>query len=96
MPEFAIHRMQKLKSFAVLRQVAGHNHRLVDTPNADPDRQADNQVLVGTTDVEADVRSRIEAAGLNPAKLRKNGVIAVELLYSASPEYFRPNGEGYV
>jgi Plasmid recombination enzyme len=79
----------------VLRQVAGHNHRLVDTPNADPDRQADNQVLVGTTDVEADVRSRIEAAGLDPTKLRRNGVIAVELLYSASPEFFRPNGEGY-
>ncbi len=69
MPEFAIHRMQKLKSFGVLRQVAGHNHRLVDTPNADPDRQADNQVLVGTTNVEADVRSRIEAAGLNPVIL---------------------------
>lgn len=95
MPTFAIHRIQKLKSFGVLRQVAEHNHRLVDTPNADPERHADNQVLFGTTDVEADVRSKIEAAGLNPAKLRKNGVIAVELLYSASPEFFRSNDQGY-
>jgi hypothetical protein len=95
MPEFAIHRMQKLKSLAVLRQVAEHNYRLVDTPNADPERQANNQVLYGTTDVEADVKSKIEAAGLDPAKLRKNGVIAVELLYSASPEYFRQDGQGY-
>lgn len=95
MPEFAIHRMQKLKSFAVLRQVAEHNHRLVDTPNADPERQANNQVLYGTTDVETDVKSKIQAAGLDPAKLRKNGVLAVELLYSASPEYFRPDGQTY-
>lgn len=95
MPEFAIHRMQKLKSFAVLRQVAEHNHRLVDTPNADPERQALNEVLVGTSDVESDVKSKIQAAGLDPARLRKNGVIAVELLYSASPEYFRPDGQNY-
>jgi hypothetical protein len=72
MPEFAIHRVQKLKSLAVLRQVAEHNYRLVDTPNADPERQANNQVLYGTTDVEADVKSKIEAAGLDPAKLRKS------------------------
>jgi hypothetical protein len=93
MPEFAIHRMQKLKSFAVLRQVSEHNHRLIDTPNADPERQANNQVLFGTTDVEADVKSKIQAAGLDPTKTRKNGVIAVELLYSASPEYFRPDDQ---
>lgn len=90
-----IHRAEKLTSWASLKRLGRHNHRLGEIPNADPEKLSMNQLLVGSDDVQADVRAKITAAGLDPAKLRKNGVIAVELLFSASPEFFRPNGQGY-
>lgn len=95
MPQFAIHRAEKLTSWASLKRVGRHNHRLGEIPNAVPEKGPLNEVLAGSDDVQADVRAKITAAGLDPAKLRKNGVIAVELLFSASPEFFRPGGQGY-
>lgn len=95
MPKFAIHRAEKLTSWASLKRVGRHNHRLGDIPNADPEKLSMNELLAGTDDVQADVRAKIIAAGLEPAKLRKNGVIAVELLFTASPEFFRSDGQDY-
>lgn len=95
MPQFAIHRAEKLTGWASLRRVGRHNHRLGEIPNADPEKRSMNELLTGTNDVQADVRAKITAAGLDLAKLRKNGVIAVELLFTASPEFFRPGDQGY-
>lgn len=41
--------------------------------------------LTGTGILDDDVGKML------PSKIRKNGVLAVELLYTASPEYFRPS-----
>jgi len=95
MPQFAIHRAEKLTSWASLKRVGRHNHRLGDIPNADPEKRSLNETLIGSDDVQADVRSKLIAAGLDPKKLRKNGVLAVELLFTASPEYFRTGGQLY-
>ena len=85
---FAIIRHSKIKTFAKLRQVGAHNGRRRETPNADPARS--NRVLIGSGDPEADVRARLREVGIDPDKRRKNGVLAVEILLTASAEYFRP------
>ncbi len=60
------------------------------TPNADPEKQYIR--IIGspdspsTPDLETIVRQRI-----GEQAIRKNAVLAVEFLLTASPEYFRPN-----
>ena len=88
MPSFAILRVSKIKGWGKLRQVDGHNVRRDMPPNADPTRSA--AVLVGSGDAVADVRARLKDAGIDATRLRRNGVLAAELLLTASPEYFRP------
>jgi hypothetical protein len=56
-----------------------------ETKNANPAKQ--NRVLVGG-DPFTEVTSR------HPPKVRKNAVLAIEHMLSASPEYFRDPGQG--
>jgi hypothetical protein len=76
-----------LKTFAALRAANVHNARLEPLPHAMPDAPRPRH-LIGTGDLAADVRMRLKVAGINPAKLRKNGVIAYEAILTASPEFF--------
>lgn len=85
---FAILRHGKIKTFVKLRQVGAHNERRRKTPNADPGRS--NRILIGSGNAEADVRARLCDVGIDPDRRRKNGVLAVEILLTASAEYFRP------
>jgi len=85
---YAIFRAEKIKSWRLLKNASGHMNRTIPTPNADLSRH--NPILSGSGNPDADVRRHIIDAGLDPSKLRKNGVIAVRLLVTASPEYFRP------
>jgi hypothetical protein len=63
-----------------------HNDRTRETPNADPERTAENRVLIGSDrNVREAVTEMIEAHGGKP---RRDSVEAVELLLSASHEYF--------
>jgi hypothetical protein len=80
---FAIMRTAKLKSFVQITGAQKHNNRAQDTPNADPSRLDLNQQLIGTPDLNADVRARI-----GDATIRKNAVICVEQLLTASPDFF--------
>jgi hypothetical protein len=69
-----------------------HNDRQRDTPNADPERTPLNRVLIGD-DRNARYRVR-EIISEHGGKPRRDSVEAVELLLSASHEYFaRPDGE---
>ena len=68
--------------------MSGHHNRSRPTPNADPGRSRKNLLLLGSGDPESDVRQRIDSSGV---KVRKNGVLAVEVFMSASPEWFRPD-----
>jgi len=85
----AIARIAKLKSGNV--GASGlHTGRARKTPNANP--EITNVRFIGQPDspdlpsLETIVRDRI-----GQQTVRKNGVLCVEMLLTASPEYFRPN-----
>lgn len=84
--QFAIVRAAKVKSRSALAAMSAHHARSRQTPNADPDRPIAWAVRSG--DPAADVEARIASAGV---KARKNGVVAVEVVLTASPAFFRPD-----
>lgn len=82
MSEYAILRVKKLKSEAAIISSLRHTFREQPTPNADPDLLASN-TLTGATSTASGIqefRSRL------PEKVRKNAVLALEYLITASPE----------
>jgi hypothetical protein len=85
-PRFAICRAEKVKDPSALSAMSGHQARTRVTPNADPERA--NLVLTGTGDPARDALQRIEDAEV---RRRKNGVLAIELVLTASPAFFRPD-----
>jgi len=89
---YAILRTRKLKSWAALGAAARHNDRRSAPANADPTRGI--QMIVGTGDIAAEARARLIAAGIDPTRLRRDGVLAVEAIITASPGFFRPGRDG--
>lgn len=82
-----VFRIAKLKTFGNIGGAGAHNLRTRPTPNADPRKK--NIVLVGPKTGEGVVDAvRQKLDGLT---VRKNAVLAVEAVISASPEYFRPD-----
>jgi 5S rRNA maturation endonuclease (ribonuclease M5) len=85
----AIARIAKLKSGNVGAS-GQHTRRAYQTPNANP--EISNVRFIGQPDspdlpsLETIVRERI-----GDQTIRKNGVLCVEMLLTASPEYFRPD-----
>jgi 5S rRNA maturation endonuclease (ribonuclease M5) len=85
----AIARIAKLKSGSVGAS-GQHTRRAHQTPNANP--EISNIRFIGQPDsanlpsLETIVRDRI-----GDQTIRKNGVLCVEMLLTASPEYFRPD-----
>lgn len=79
---YAILRTQKLKSGQAVRRSLTHAFREQDTPNADPDRLGDNSHFGAKCAKEAlgKLNARL------PDKVRKNAVLAIEYLITASPE----------
>ena len=90
MPAYAVLRIKKLKSWGDIAGSDAHNFRERETPNADAERTPDNVTFAGKA--EQDSVEAIKAA-IGDQNIRKNAVLAVEVLMSASPEYFRPNDE---
>lgn len=88
MPAFAVLRIQKLKSWGDIAGAGKHNQRERDTPNADAARSGQNCLLVG--DAAANCVDAIKEA-IGSQRIRSNAVLGVEMLFSASPEYFRPS-----
>jgi regulator of replication initiation timing len=91
---FAILRIAKLTTTAAIGGSSGHVARTQNTPNADPKKTPSNVDLVGAgATPEANIQARLaqivkarEAAG--GPKLRSDAVPAVEILLTASPEFF--------
>jgi len=77
---YAILRIEKIKSRAEIAGRSNHNHRHIPVPNADD--KINNTILTGTSDAESDWQSRIDELGIT--KLRKNGVLAYEVLLTFS------------
>lgn len=80
--KYAILRTQKLKSAVAVHRSMKHAFREQETPNADESRTPEN-TQIGAANV-AEAMERF-AARL-PEKVRKNGVVAIEYLMTASPE----------
>jgi hypothetical protein len=85
---FAIIRAHKHKTLGSVSRSAAHTFRELPTPNAIPDLTAKNILLKG--------KSSKEIVGLIndrlPAKRRKDSVVCIEYLITASPEAFRRHG----
>lgn len=82
MSNFAILRTQKLKSRTEVRRSLSHSFRSQDTPNADPER-TDTNTHLGAASVQEALGKFDQAM---PDKIRKNGVVCIEYLVTASPE----------
>lgn len=82
---YCILRAEKLTSFGSIAGSAKHTFREIPTPNADASRTHMNKTWGAQN--AAEVRAAIEAR--LPAKWRKDAVLAIEYLVTASPEWFR-------
>lgn len=89
---YAIMRIEKIKTYQELAGVSDHNHRHHHTDNADPSKRDFNKRLVGSTDIVRDLKALYQKFGIE--KLRKNGVLAVEMVLSFSPEWIK-EASGY-
>lgn len=81
---FAIMRAKKLTSMGSVAASMQHCYRDRDTPNADQTRTADNDHRAATSTDQAMGRLR----ELLPEKRRKDAVLAVEYVMTASPEWW--------
>jgi hypothetical protein len=81
-------RVAKLKSWGSIGGAGTHNARQRETPNADPSLTPSNLYFIGeaTDHLPSIVREKI-----GEQTIRKNAVLAFEVVMSASPQYFRPN-----
>lgn len=84
-------RIQKLKS-SNLSGVQKHNEREFDVPNADLEKSHLNRRLIGAGNLSKLVNNRINETKAKVISSGKNtSNVAVEIILSASPEYFRDN-----
>lgn len=79
---YAILRFAKLKTTSEVATSGSHMMRSRPTPNANP--AMSNRTLCGSTDPAKDVTARLAAA----TQRRSNSVLAIEVMASASPEWF--------
>jgi hypothetical protein len=90
---YAVARIAKLKQ-ANLGGSGMHVSRSRETPNADLSKLKDNQTLIHNDDLDLPlsevVHNKIHSVEQR-RKIRPDAVYAVEILLTASPEYFRPN-----
>lgn len=83
---YAICRIQKIKSWGELGSSSKHTARTRETLNADPD--ISNIRLIGANDKSL---KELFTEKVGAQKYRCDAVLLVEILLSASPEYFRPD-----
>ena len=85
---FCILRTKKLKSFSAVINSAKHTFREEKTPNADPSRTPKNRSTgaKSSAGLAGALRERL------PERRRKDAVLAIEYLVTASPEFFKDAG----
>jgi hypothetical protein len=73
--------------------VQNHLARSRPTPNADPARTSRNVWLVGSADADlgAAITGLMSKAGIDPGRVRRDAVLATDILLTVSPEWFRPD-----
>ncbi len=93
MKNFAVLRVAKFASLQGLAGAAAHNARTASAGLDHADNQAPKmggglRLVAGSEDAVAAWHERTEALGIRPDSLRRDAVRAVELVMSASPEWF--------
>lgn len=79
---YAILRTAKLKTIGNISGSLAHTYRTIDTPNADPKRTHLNDNSLPThADALQAIKDKL------PEKTRKNGVLCIEYLITASPDW---------
>lgn len=88
MANFAILRIEKIKSIKHLAARARHNSRSDDQgiEHCDPERRA--RLIMGDDDAERLWQTKMQDAGLDPSKVRKDATVALEWVATASPEWW--------
>jgi len=89
MASYAVLRIAKVKTMGHVAGLGVHIERERETRNADEERRAQNERLAGTGDWCADVERRLADA----PTIRKNAVLAIEHVMTASPEFFAAGDE---
>lgn len=84
----SIIRTKKHKSRQSLQFRENHTYRRIATPNADPTELQKNKLLFGQTDYAVGLKNFLDDYENSGNHIRKNGVLAVEYLLTASPEFF--------
>lgn len=83
-------RVQKIKSFSKIGKASNHNYRYkneVDRQHLDLSKS--NLCIHGSQDLLQDCKNRLDQADKNAnGKFRTNAVLAVEMILSASPDFF--------
>ena len=87
----AVFRTAKLSSFGNIGGLSAHCERTMEVPNASKEHQHLNEHPIGSNDMVQDVKNRLKEAGIT--QIRKNGVLAFEVVLSASPEFFKMSHE---
>lgn len=96
--KYAILRTEKLKKSDV-GGMAKHHDRTRTTLNADPDKKSENSLLAGvpSSQVPIIIQERIQKIeGEQGKKTRKDAVAAIEVLMTASPDFFKDKSDGYI
>jgi len=94
MPQ-AIIRVAKIKTAGAARGKTAHNYRLMDTPNADPTRTAAlNQEYVNTDRADYWSLAEQRIAEVVTRKVRDDQVRAMEVVLTASPDWFKRGQDG--
>lgn len=91
MPNFCILRTEKLKTMGNIAGSASHTFRSQPTPNANPALTPNNSHFYANDkdDVMANYYERLEEIG----NIRKNAVLGIEYLITASPEFFEESSK---
>lgn len=79
-----------IKSWGALRAAQVHNSREKPIPHAEEDVPPVH--MIGSGNLVADTMTTLRTHGIDPKTLRKNGVIAYELVVTASHDFFYPEG----
>lgn len=87
---YAILRTKKIKTKGHLSNTSAHNNRSNSPKNANEEKSHLNKCLSGSLDALSSVYSRYEKTN---ATIRKDGVLAVEVLLTASPQFFKKKKE---
>lgn len=92
MTAYAIYRHSKHKNMGTVAASSFHMNRMSPTPNADRDRSHLNRILIGGDDPAADVAALVPALDAvdqdGKKRRRSNSVVALEVLLTASPEWW--------